>query len=61
MFTAAKASIMPKPETSSYPAVSMSIAVVFKAVCTCATVKVGFFALRIAAMAAACGAAAEVP
>src|SRR6185369_13515798 len=52
---------MPKPASLSVPAVSISTAVVVSAVLICACVNVGFADLSKAAIAAACGAAAEVP
>ena len=52
---------MPTPESRSKPGASMSSAVVFMAARTCARVSAGLLPLISAAMAAAVGAAAEVP
>jgi hypothetical protein len=53
--------MMPAPVLRSTPAVSISIADVVKAVRICAGVMSGSADLTRAAMAAACGAEAEVP
>src|SRR2546425_10965178 len=52
---------MPAPLFMSVPADSISTAVEVKIVLICATVRDGFADLINAAMAPACGAAAEVP
>jgi hypothetical protein len=52
---------MPAPVSRSTPGASISIAELIKAVRTCAGVKLGKADLSSPAMAAACGAAAEVP
>src|SRR6476660_9260515 len=52
---------MPAPESRSVPGASISIAVLVKVVLSCACVREGFADFMRAAMAAACGAAAEVP
>src|SRR5215471_10659766 len=52
---------MPAPESRSIPGASMSIADAWSADRTCACVKPGFADLISAAMAAASGAAADVP
>src|SRR5438067_2405276 len=53
--------MMPAPESRSTPGLSMSIALVSSAVRTCAVVNDGLADLIRAAIAAACGAAADVP
>ena len=53
--------MMPKPESRSTPGASLSTAVLWRAVRICAFVSNGFELFRRAAMAPACGAAAEVP
>jgi hypothetical protein len=58
---AANASSKPKPESRSTPAASMSRAVEVNAVRSCAVVRPGTADFNSAAMAAAWGAAAEVP
>src|SRR5215475_10118164 len=58
---AAKALRMPAPESRSTPGPSMSIAVLVSAVRICAGVRDGLADLTNPAIAAACGAAAEVP
>ena len=60
-WTAANASRMPKPLSRSTPNASMSIAVEVRIVLICVEVRLGFSDLTRAAMAPACGAAAEVP
>src|SRR5207248_1578564 len=52
---------MPAPESRSVPGTSISIAVLVRATLICDCVKAGFADFSRAAMAAACGAAAEVP
>src|SRR5947199_5275706 len=52
---------MPAPESRSTPGRSMSIALVSSAARICAAVNAGFADLISAAIAAACGAAADVP
>src|SRR5215475_14720202 len=52
---------MPAPESRSTPGASMSIALTVNAMRICAGVKDGFADLSKPAIAAACGAAAEVP
>jgi hypothetical protein len=58
---AASAMTMPTPESRSVPSPSISIAVLVRAVRICACVSDGFADFSRAAMAAACGAAADVP
>src|ERR1700730_4499770 len=52
---------MPAPESPSLPFVAMSMAVLVSTVFICAGVNAGLAALINAAIAAACGAAADVP
>ena len=58
---AAFASAVPKPVVMSYPGVSISVAVDVSAFLICAGVADGATCFRSAAIAAACGAAADVP
>ena len=59
--TDASAITMPTPESWSTPAASMSSADANNAAFTCAAVALGFADHASAAIAAACGAAADVP
>lgn len=59
--TALNASIMPAPLSRSSPAASISIALPIRNDRSCACEKAGFTDLISAAIAPACGAAAEVP
>src|SRR4051812_27135757 len=52
---------MPAPESRSIPAPSISSVVENRSVRSCDCVNPGFFALKSAMIAAACGAAADVP
>src|SRR3954463_6221398 len=52
---------MPKPASRSQPAIWMSIAVAIRCVDTCAALCDGLIDFTSAAMAPACGAAADVP
>jgi len=60
-WVASSAMTMPAPASRSTPAASISMAVLVNAVLTCAAVNDGLADFNNAAMAPACGAAAEVP